>query len=307
MMTVSRSVLALLIVSGPTAVISSSVAAQDSEALIREGIALREEGRDAEALARFERAHELTPTPRALAQIALAEQAMGRWVDAHDHLLEALESGSDPWIAERRSALDGALARIREHVGHLEVVEGIDGAEVRINGDRVGALPLPRPLTVPAGTVVLEVRAPGHVAFQRSIQVRAGSRARERVVLVARGGAEAEEATRLGPSEAPVRVEAGPDAVSIAGPTVLGAVGLAGVVAGIVGMAGAGECLATEGATCVEERGTNWVAVGLYGGLGLASVIGAVVWLAVALSSSGGRETEPSAVVLTPNGVAVSF
>lgn len=309
-MTVRR-LACILVASTFTLVVASHAAAQeDADAMIAEGVSLRGEGRDAEALERFERAHEHTPTPRALAQIALAEQALGRWVDAHDHLLEALGQTSDPWIAAHRDALDGALARIREHVGHLEVVEGVEGAEVRINGEAVGVLPLASPLTVPVGTVVLEVRAPGHVAFQRSIQVRAGGRARERVVLVARstaaGGDDEPAETEPPPSEPATRapIASGPDALSIAGSSVLGVAGLAGVAAAIVGMAGAGACVTME-EICIEQRDTNWVAVGLYGGLGLAAVIGGVIWLAVALS--GGGEPEPSPVALTPNGVAVAF
>src|SRR5262245_7061850 len=60
------------------------------EALIKSGVSLREQGKDEAALREFQRAHELSRAPRALAQIALAEQALGRWIDAEAHLEEAL-------------------------------------------------------------------------------------------------------------------------------------------------------------------------------------------------------------------------
>lgn len=80
--------------------------------LLREGVALRAEGRDREALAAFEHAHALQPLGRVQAQRALAEQALGRLDAAAQHLVEALAS-TDPWIARHRAELDGALATIR--------------------------------------------------------------------------------------------------------------------------------------------------------------------------------------------------
>lgn len=80
--------------------------------LLREGVALRAEGRDLEALAAFEHAHALQPLGRVQAQRALAEQALGRLDAAAQHLVEALAS-TDPWIVRNRADLDRALATIR--------------------------------------------------------------------------------------------------------------------------------------------------------------------------------------------------
>ena len=60
-----------------------SASAQE-EALIKHGLELREKHDDEGALAEFQRAYQLSKGGRALAQIALAEQALGRWVDARD-------------------------------------------------------------------------------------------------------------------------------------------------------------------------------------------------------------------------------
>src|SRR6185312_3741828 len=61
--------------------------ADDPDALIDQGLELREHGKDADALALFERAYSASPTPRAKAQIALAEQALGRWAAAEKDLV----------------------------------------------------------------------------------------------------------------------------------------------------------------------------------------------------------------------------
>jgi len=70
---------------------SSPTWAQTSlNAQISRGVALRRQGRDASALEVFQSAWRSSRAPRALAQVALAEQALGRWVAAEAHLVEAL-------------------------------------------------------------------------------------------------------------------------------------------------------------------------------------------------------------------------
>ncbi len=84
---------------------------------------------------------------------------------------------------------------------------------------------------------------------------------------------------------------------SVVGASSLIAVGLAGVIGGVVGIAGGGECLSQVGDACVEERSTAWGAVGAYGGLGLTAIGGGVVWLILALSDD---EEAPAAADLAP-------
>jgi PEGA domain len=157
----------------------------NEEALINEGLALREKGDDEGALGSFRRAYELSKGARPLAQIALAEQALGRWADAEGHLGQAVLRSEDPWIARNKSLLEQALVEIQGHLGSLDLSGGVAGAEVRVNGTTVGSFPLKGPLRVPAGSVALEVRAPGYMPVARTVVVPSRGLAREAVVLVA--------------------------------------------------------------------------------------------------------------------------
>jgi len=157
----------------------------DEEAALRRGFELREKGSDEAALAEFHRAYDLKKGARARAQMALAEQALGRWIDAEAHLAEALQRTGDPWIARNRTLLDQALGEIRQHIGSLELSGGTPGAEVRVNGRVAGKMPLDRPLRVEAGSVSLEVRAAGYLPVVRTITVPANGLAREPIALVA--------------------------------------------------------------------------------------------------------------------------
>jgi hypothetical protein len=147
-------------------------------------VELREKGKDEEALAVFKKAHAKTPSPRARAQVALAEQALGMWVAAESDLSVALASESDPWIAKNRAALDGALGVIRRHIGSLEV-RGADGADVLVDGAPVGVASAGTSFRVEAGRRTIEVRSKGHHPTTRSVEVPAGGVARETITLSA--------------------------------------------------------------------------------------------------------------------------
>jgi hypothetical protein len=183
----ARSILACLLVLAASARARPALAQAtggDEEALIKHGLELREKGDDEAALREFRRAHDLSHSGRALAQVALAEQALGHWADAESHLSEAMRHEREPWVARNMRLLRQALADIQSHLGSIELSGGAPGAEVSINGARAGTLPLPAPLRVPAGSVALEVRAPEHLPMLRTVIVPAGGLAREPVVLV---------------------------------------------------------------------------------------------------------------------------
>lgn len=157
--------------------------AADDDALIREGIAFRRSGDDASALKRFQQAYELGKTPRALAQMGLAEQALGRWAPADQHLRQAIEARDDAWIRKNRASIDEALAVVAGHVGRIEINGLPPGAEVRVDGELVGKLPLAHPVTVTSGGVAVEVRAPGYVPIVRAATVSARTLTRETFTL----------------------------------------------------------------------------------------------------------------------------
>lgn len=156
----------------------------DPEALIAHGVALREQGKDDEALAEFRRAFAIAPTPRARAQMALAEQALGLWAPAEEHLGAALKEAKDPWIQRNKAPLAQSMKIIQQHLGTLVLRGGVDGAEVLVDGAKIGALPLPPDgKRVEAGQRTLEVRADGYYPISRIVTIPPGETARETIEL----------------------------------------------------------------------------------------------------------------------------
>jgi hypothetical protein len=155
----------------------------ESEDYIRLGVELRRSGKNREALDAFEAAYRLEPTPRAGAQIALAQQAMGDWVDAEQGLERALGFAADPWIALYRDALERALAVVRGHLGWLDVEANVSDGELLVDGTSRHDLPSQGPVRVTSGSVEMDVRAPGFLPVHRSVDVAPGARVQVVVAL----------------------------------------------------------------------------------------------------------------------------
>jgi hypothetical protein len=144
-----------------------------AEELIRKGVELRRQRKDLEAYDYFRRAHELRPTPRPTAQLGLVEYQLGRWVDAERHLDEAVRSTDHPWIQQNRATIDEALATVRTHIAFIELRGSPAGAEVEVNGRKVGKLPLADLVKAGEGYAEVLVTAPGHTPVRRTLNLQA--------------------------------------------------------------------------------------------------------------------------------------
>jgi hypothetical protein len=242
----------------------SPVAAADPaaevDAIIKKAVELRHQGKDQEALTELRRAATIANPPRLSAQIGFAEQALGLWAAAEKDLQAGLDQRADPWIAKHRATIEQSLAFVRDRLATLDVWGSPEGAEIVVNGEPMGALPLANPLRVPAGTTQLSVRAKGFTPALRTLELAAGSNQRERVVLLAEeapppGGA-APAATTAAPAASllsqPAPAEAQPSITSrwwfwtVAGVVVAG-----GVTAIVLATRKSGDSCAA-GATCSQ-------------------------------------------------------
>lgn len=240
-------VLAFLVGSGP----ALAGDGDEAEAAIVRGVELRKLGKDEDALREFQRAFALAPSARALAQMGLASQALGRWVAAEVDLLRALKEKDDPWIERNRAPLEQALATVRRHLGSLEVETNAANAELWLNAEKAAELPLRAPLRVVAGTVVVEVRAPGHIQVRRTLALSPGATLRETLTLVRAGDG----------SREPVRDRARDAAPPSHGNPTLRIAGIVCIGVGVVGL-GAGTYFGLRTLSDKSERDQHCSAAG---------------------------------------------
>lgn len=146
------------------------------------GLALSTQNESEQALAAFQRAHRLAPSERTFGQMGLAEAELGRWVESEVHLTAALQSDSTDWLAKWRKTLERELGYVRRHVGSLLVI-GTVGAQVSVDGQIVGTLPLTKMLRVGEGMRRVVARADGYDELVESVTVSGGGSATAEMVL----------------------------------------------------------------------------------------------------------------------------
>jgi hypothetical protein len=211
----ARGVLAFVIwlaiarlIASPGSALADSPAAE-AENLIRDGVALRRQQRDVQALPLFQKAYDLVRNPRTASQLGLCELGLGYWLEAEQHLKEALATPAHPWVAKNRDTLEASLKRARDNIGQVMVTGSPAGAQVFVNGHAVGQLPLSEPLRMARGLADIELRAQGYTTAHRSITV-TGEAATLAIKLEAEHPALAEAPKRV-EEKLPERIQDSPE------------------------------------------------------------------------------------------------
>lgn len=153
-----------------------------AEDLIARGLELRRAAKPGEALAMFQRAHALAPSPRTLGQMGLVEASLERWLDAEAHVTAARLTPDEMWVRKNRALLDQALKVCRGHIGEL-FVTGPNGTNVAVDGRRVGPLPIVQPVRLVEGTVVVTASNTGFKDFSKSVTIPGGAKVSLAIVL----------------------------------------------------------------------------------------------------------------------------
>jgi len=215
------------------ALCATSASAQPGqvETLVSEGIELRLQNRNAEALQRFRQAGELAPdSPRVLGHLALALHATEAWLESERVMQIVLASESDDWVARHKEELARSLEAVRAHLAWLEVDTRANG-ELLIDGRHASRLPMRAPLRLVAGKYRLSLRTAEGNSNDTTVEIPAR---RHLHVAFADVGRPAKEAsTPLAPQRSPgVSDRPRASAMRTLGAALLGA-GVAGVVASI--------------------------------------------------------------------------
>jgi hypothetical protein len=222
---------------------SARGAGDDVGSLVRRGVELRRVDRNEEALALFEQAAKLSSKPSVHGQLALAEQAVGRWADAERDLDTVLAATDDPWVTKNESALERARDLVRHHLGWLLVdVDDVAALELRFDGEPIARGVETR---VVARTAPLEVRAPGFAPDVRTVVVIPGEHLHVAMTLVPLVATPAPAAVSPEPEPVPLPAPAQESARALeavarpassrpTGPIVVGVLGLAGAATGSI-------------------------------------------------------------------------
>ncbi len=275
-----------IVFAGLALVVASPARAQDdprkvrAEAPFQDALKLHDRGKNAEALAQFERAYAIYPSPNTRMNIAREEHVLGRKFDALRHYREALRSAllhpaMVPVAKKYIHELEGLVARV--------MVTGPEGLVFKL-GDQEHVLPLTEPLDVEPGDLEASGRVGGTLYFWTRA-VRAGESVRAELVAET-------------PRAAPVVTPPSNDVRNIVTGSIAGA-GLAGLATGVVLALSAesqisdakrfsGSCAVRSSAACTRydgmlqdiarTRDASTVSFVVGGGLMAISAAGFVLW-----------------------------
>ena len=129
--------------------------------------------RFADALHAFKKAYSIRPSYRILFNIGQTHAEMGSPSKAMEAFEGYLAEGAEAISKKRRDMVENEIALLRRIVGEL-FIEGPEGAEVWINGERREHLPLSAPLLLPAGRHTLIVRKSAGLSCQKKIRIVGG-------------------------------------------------------------------------------------------------------------------------------------
>jgi hypothetical protein len=171
---------------GTVAAAQPAPAEAEARAHFARGVALYGEGNPGAALAEFQRAYELLGRRASLLfNLAVTQEALGRYVEALAAMREFAERAPPAAVAQHRVEMEAALLRLPTRIGAIRLLGELPGLTVLVDGD---ARPLDAAragLPVSAGVRRVTLRAPGRLPRELEVRVAGGESVGVEVALEA--------------------------------------------------------------------------------------------------------------------------
>jgi hypothetical protein len=127
------------------------------------------------AFAKYRLAYEQSHDPRLLYDMALCERNLRAYARMQSLLQQYEDEAGGNLSSSDRSAVDAALAAIRNIVGSVTVRVNEEGATVFVDGTPMGTTPLAAPLVLDLGKHTIVVKKPGFEPNENTIEISGGS------------------------------------------------------------------------------------------------------------------------------------
>jgi hypothetical protein len=172
---------AAVLVGGATAHAQSEGERKQATALQAEGLRLMQKGDNKAALAKFQEAYRLVPSPKIMFNMGRAHRNLGADIEALGEFERFLDES--PYAPkESRDEAERAVESLRMRLAYIEV-QADDGAQVSIDSKDAGMAPLAKPVVVLPGPHEVHVEKPGMTPETRSVSPIAGQKVRVSVRL----------------------------------------------------------------------------------------------------------------------------
>jgi hypothetical protein len=145
--------------------------AVDARTRFYTGAQLYQEGNYEGALVEFRESYRLQPVPVATFNVAQALRALHRYHEAAQQFRRYLREGGDSIPDDRRASVERTIRALERRIAPITLRVEPAGAEIRVDGRRVGIAPLREPLLLGVGRRVIEITADGYVPLRDELEV----------------------------------------------------------------------------------------------------------------------------------------
>jgi tetratricopeptide (TPR) repeat protein len=152
-------------------------AAEDKDkakALLAEGLDFNRQGQHAQALEKFQAAFAAYPSPKLHFNIGQVELALDHPVEAMEAFEKFLALVPDARPEDKKDA-KSAVAQLAKKLGRLQIKCETKGAEVAVDGKKVGHVPLPGPQWATPGSHQVTLTHEGFAPATERVEMTTGS------------------------------------------------------------------------------------------------------------------------------------
>jgi hypothetical protein len=143
--------------------------AKDAEQHFKRGLGLFDDGDFKLALVEFERSYDLVANFRVLYNIGEVQYQLNQYAHARRTLTRYLEVGGERILPNRRAEVQRELEALKIRTARLRVNVDVEGAEILVDGERIGRAPLQDSELLDAGAHRVVVQKQGYVAASESV------------------------------------------------------------------------------------------------------------------------------------------
>jgi hypothetical protein len=155
----------------------SADAVKEAESHFRRGVALYKDGDPTGALVEFKRTYELAPNFHILFNLGQTYFQLQHYADALRTLQEFLTEGGAQIAPDRRAAVEADIQQLEARVGQVDVKVSPDGATIFVDDEPLGTSPLALPVVVSVGRRKFSAVKPGLPPQERFLEIASGDHA----------------------------------------------------------------------------------------------------------------------------------
>jgi tetratricopeptide (TPR) repeat protein len=151
--------------------------------LVGQGDRLFKKGDFAGALAKYQEAYQIFPSPKIFYAMARAETELGRTLDALAHFEQFIDEAGDDVNEDLRVDAQVSVQELEKTLAVVRFDVRPDGVTVAVDGAEVGVSPVEKPVRLPPGEHVYHFEKSGWVSIDKQARLAAGDKLDEQVTL----------------------------------------------------------------------------------------------------------------------------